>query len=241
MTALAEHNLDGLYESDFRAVVLENIQVAMHLATGEKTRYSRSGKSTIFTEPYRLNGRPDLATWPGLAVMQAEEAGLQYRYLPRAAVEAFRAYSLTKAEDPEYLSELHQCIDDIFIQADRARLALEEDNARQVRAAEDKARRLAAEAEQNARNQAWIAANFSAEPLTPAVHRPYGYPSLSEIFGRRTETGLISVLYIEDGFPVASMDAEIYDALDGESVRRDHAEGIVITEADARATGLSIE
>lgn len=161
MTALAEHNLDGLSESDFRAVVLENIQVAMHLATGEKTRYSRSGKSTIFTEPYRLDGHPDLATFPGLAVLQAEEAGLQYRSLPRAAVETFREYSLTKAEDSERLSKLHQCIDGILIQAERDRITRKEENARQVRDAEDKARRLAAEAEQNALDQAWIAANDS--------------------------------------------------------------------------------
>ncbi|MBZ7361715.1 hypothetical protein ACLBW7_10135 [Klebsiella grimontii] len=65
---------------------------------------------------------------------------------------------------------------------------------------------------------------------------------ISEVFGRINEEGNVDILYVEDGFPVTRLDASnVYPVNSSLSVNYDHAEGITLTQEDARRIGIDIE
>lgn len=230
MTTLTTHNVEDLSDSDFNLVVLENIRVAMRQAIGDKTKYSKSGQTIIFAEPYRLDGRADLAELTRIAVAQAEKAGLEYRNVPRVAVEELRAERIAKAYEPDVLAVLFTRIDNILIRAELARVERLEKAVWDSQAAE-----------KNERIRSWNAKNQLENDFLSNPRHGISYPQLSEIFGRRDDTGVIHVLYVADGCPVTCLDAPVKDANDDESVRYEHPQGIVLTESDAAAVGIIIE
>lgn len=65
--------------------------------------------------------------------------------------------------------------------------------------------------------------------------------SISEVFGRINAEGNVDILFVEDGSPVNRLDADAYPVNSDLSVRYDHAEGIVLTQEDARKIGIDIE
>ncbi|HAT1642375.1 TPA: hypothetical protein I8Y18_003537 [Raoultella ornithinolytica] len=65
--------------------------------------------------------------------------------------------------------------------------------------------------------------------------------SISEVFGRINAEGNVDILYVEDGFPVTRLDANVYPVNSDLSVRYDHPEGITLTLKDARNIGVDIE
>ncbi|EIV2085497.1 hypothetical protein A8C14_003406 [Klebsiella aerogenes] len=65
---------------------------------------------------------------------------------------------------------------------------------------------------------------------------------ISEVFGRINEEGTVDILYVEDGHPVTRLDASnVYPVNSSLSVSYDHAEGIKLTQEDARLIGIDIE
>ncbi|HCZ9102097.1 TPA: hypothetical protein O4G09_005229 [Klebsiella michiganensis] len=65
--------------------------------------------------------------------------------------------------------------------------------------------------------------------------------SISEVFGRINAEGNVDILYVGDGSLVTRLDADAYPVNSDLSVRYDHAEGIVLTQEDARNIGIDIE
>ncbi|EBZ0015923.1 hypothetical protein ACT7V1_004165 [Salmonella enterica subsp. enterica] len=230
------HNLDGLSANDFHVVALENINVAMRAALGSKTKYSKSGNTIIFNNDCRWNDRADLSPYTSTAVVQADYAGLEYREISREAIEDYRADLLASRPD------LRDMLEREFAEIDAVFLRVEKEA--QLREAWERVR---AEAEEQAAKRAAFAAQLGGIREYGSNNRqPIEYPALSEIFGRRNEDGFIDVLYKEEGYPVARIDAPINvvagtSCEDDRSVRVEHPEGITITEGDARAIGLEIE
>ncbi len=63
----------------------------------------------------------------------------------------------------------------------------------------------------------------------------------TNIFGRINEDGNVVVLYEDDGEAVTSLDENLYPVGSSLSVRYEHPEGVVLTQADAKTIGLVIE
>lgn len=61
------------------------------------------------------------------------------------------------------------------------------------------------------------------------------------IFGRVREDGNVAVLYACDGSAVTRLDASVYPVWSSLSVRYGHAQGIVLSRADAALIGLELE
>jgi|AKYZ01.1.fsa_nt_gi hypothetical protein len=66
--------------------------------------------------------------------------------------------------------------------------------------------------------------------------------SINEVFGRINAQGNVDVLYSETGEQVNRLDVDgVYPVGSEFSTHYDHAEGIVISVADANRIGLDIE
>lgn len=63
----------------------------------------------------------------------------------------------------------------------------------------------------------------------------------ANMFGRINAEGNVDVLMIEDGAAVTRIDANVYPVGSQLSARYEHPDGIVLTAADAKTTGLTIE
>jgi len=218
MATLTMHNLDGLSESDFRFVVSENIEVAMRMALGEKTELSKSGKSVIFSQAFRQNGRADLADLTDVAILQADKAGLNYRSVPVDAVNAYREACLASPDAPYWFSGIHQVIDEIFDRAEKARIDSLSDALWRGRVADLRQRQRECEA------------GLHPEKVLSRTERSgRDCPQLSEIYGHRADDGLIHVRYVKDGLPVFGDNAA------------EPVQNFVLTENDALAIGIRIK
>lgn len=60
-------------------------------------------------------------------------------------------------------------------------------------------------------------------------------------FGRIRDDGNINVLHVEDGLVATRLDASVYPAGSEFSARYEHAEGIVLSRADANKLKIEIE
>lgn len=60
-------------------------------------------------------------------------------------------------------------------------------------------------------------------------------------FGRINADGNVSVLHTEDGAQATRLDASVYPVGSEQSARYEHAEGIVLSKADADKLGIEIE
>ncbi len=64
--------------------------------------------------------------------------------------------------------------------------------------------------------------------------------SFGEFFGRLGEDGNVAVLRVEDCLPATRLDASVYPVGSQLSARHEHAEGIVLTFADAKRLGIKV-
>jgi hypothetical protein len=63
----------------------------------------------------------------------------------------------------------------------------------------------------------------------------------TEMFYRVTENGDAAILWAESGEPVTKVDASVYPVGSSLSARYEHADGIVLTVADAESIGIQGE
>jgi len=63
----------------------------------------------------------------------------------------------------------------------------------------------------------------------------------TQMFGRINAAGNVDVLMIADGEAVTRIDANVYPVGSQLSARYEHPDGIVLTAADAKSIGLTIE
>lgn len=65
--------------------------------------------------------------------------------------------------------------------------------------------------------------------------------STTDVFGRLNSMGNVDILFVDDGYPVTCLDADVFPVNSDLGARYDHAEGITITLADAKRLGIDIE
>lgn len=64
---------------------------------------------------------------------------------------------------------------------------------------------------------------------------------IGEIFARKRRDGNYDILYVEDGYPVTRLDANVYPVGSDFGARYEHPEGIVLTLRDVKKLGIEIE